>query len=128
MFVSRAGGRLSRELVAGALGRPAALLIAVALSIALGACSASTHTAAQSSSWSATLVPMPGTVAGITPAVPAGPVIEIEGDGIETQRAPRRRAMDETPDDPTEPFSPNYGDPNYGAVPAAEADPVPERA
>jgi len=66
---------------------------------------------------------VPGTVAGITSAVPARPAIEIEGDGIETQRAPRRRAMDKTPDDPTEPFSPNYG-----AVPAAEPDPVREPA
>jgi len=102
--------------------RPAALLLAVALNVALGGCSSigvSTQAAAQSASWNATLAPEPGAVAGITPAVPARPVIEIEGDGIETQRAPRRRATEKTPDDPTEPFSPNYG-----AVPAAEADPV----
>jgi hypothetical protein len=122
MLFSRPGGRLSRGLVAGALGRPAALLLAVVLAVALGGCSSvgvSTQAAAQSASWNATLAPAPGAVADIAPAAPARPAIEIEGDGIETQRAPRRRAMDKTPDDPTEPFSPNYG-----AVPAPEADPA----
>jgi hypothetical protein len=69
------------------------------------------------------LAPGPGTVAGITPAVPARPAVEIEGDGIEAQRAPRRRAADKAPDDPTEPFSPDYG-----AVPTVAPDPVPEPA
>jgi hypothetical protein len=40
-------------------------------------------------------------------------MVEIEGDGLEGQRPPRRRASD-VPDDPTEPYSPNYG-----SVPAA---------
>jgi hypothetical protein len=117
MSLSRVGGRVSRGLVAGALGRPAALLFAVALSAALGACS-SGGAFTQSANWSTALAPVTG--AGTTPPPPAGPAIEIEGDGIETQRAPRR-TLDKAPDDPREPFSPNYG-----AVPAAEA--VPERA
>jgi hypothetical protein len=46
------------------------------------------------------------------------PAAEIEFDGRETQRPPRRRAAPVKPDDPSEPFSPNYGaprQPNDGA-------------
>jgi hypothetical protein len=50
------------------------------------------------------------------------PQVEIEGDGIEGQLPPRRRAED-TPDDPSEPFSPNYG-----AAPAADQGVAPEPA
>jgi hypothetical protein len=38
----------------------------------------------------------------------AGPPVEIEDDGIETQRPPLVRAQ-KLPDDPTQPYSPNYG-------------------
>jgi hypothetical protein len=40
-----------------------------------------------------------------------GPAAEVEFDGLETQRPPRRRAEPAEPDDPAEPFSRNYGAP-----------------
>jgi hypothetical protein len=108
MLLSRAGFPASSGGV-GALVRPAALLI----SLALGACSAA-GPATQSVSWSPTQD---------TAGVP-GPRVEIEGDGMEGQRPPRRHA-NETPDDPKEPFSPNYGSvPTYGAAPAAPGAPA----
>ncbi len=62
--------------------------------------------------------------------VPIRANVELEDDGIEVQRPPvhrRRRA----PDDPTEPFSPNYGaiDPGVAAM-ANESEPwiIPEEA
>jgi hypothetical protein len=36
------------------------------------------------------------------------PPVEIEDDGLEAQRPPRRK-NEQMPDDPAEPFSPNYG-------------------
>lgn len=36
------------------------------------------------------------------------PRVEIEPDGLPAQTPPRRRSLEE-PDDPSEPFSPNYG-------------------
>ena len=51
------------------------------------------------------------------PLQPAG---EIEDDGMEGQRPPRLR-MYEREDDPTQPFSPNYG-----SVPIPHADDSPE--
>ena len=99
--MSRADGRMASLRCAGALWRPAALL----LSLALGACS-SAGTSIESAGW------YPSQVAGPTfvapPAMIRRPLVEIEGDGIEGQLPPRRRT-DEAPDDPTEPFSPNYG-------------------
>jgi hypothetical protein len=92
MYLSRAGFPASCGVV-GALSRPAALL----LSLALGACSAA-GPATQNISWYPTT----------SQAVPAGPRAETEGDGMEGQRPPRRREV-ATPDDPSEPFSPNYG-------------------
>jgi hypothetical protein len=38
----------------------------------------------------------------------AGPPVEVEDDGIEAQRPPPLRAQ-RVPDDPTEPYSRNYG-------------------
>jgi hypothetical protein len=55
-------------------------------------------------------------------AVRNRPQVEIEGDGLEGQRPPRRRA-DDARDDPTEPFSPDYG-----STPAVEAVAAPEPA
>jgi hypothetical protein len=92
MLLSRAGFPASSGGV-GALVRPAALLI----SLALGACSAA-GPATQSVSWSPTQ----------EAAGPPLPRVEIEGDGMEGQRPPRRHASD-IPDNPNEPFSPNYG-------------------
>jgi hypothetical protein len=37
------------------------------------------------------------------------PPVEVEDDGVEAQRPPRLR-MYGRPDDPTQPFSPNYGE------------------
>jgi hypothetical protein len=108
MPLSRAGLSASTGGV-GALARPAALL----LSLALGACSAA-GPATQSANLYATRDQGTGS------ATHAAPLVEIEGDGLESQRPPRRR-VDEapTPDDPTQPYSPNYG-----SVPApAQAPP-----
>jgi hypothetical protein len=86
---------------AGALLRPAALL----LSLALGACS-STAPTTQWVSWKPAL--FAGPTGGLPPAAGERPQVEIEGDGLEGQRPPRKSSETE-PDDPTEPFSPNYG-------------------
>jgi hypothetical protein len=63
---------------------------------------------------------------GASPVPPVSgstrPLVEIEGDGLEGQLPPRRRAED-VPDDPSEPFSPNYG-----AMPAVEPRGQPEQA
>jgi len=58
----------------------------------------------QSASWYPAQVA--GPAAGMPPA--RHPLVEIEGDGLEGQLPPRRRTED-VPDDPSEPFSPNYG-------------------
>jgi hypothetical protein len=44
-----------------------------------------------------------------------GAAAEVEFDGLETQRPPRRRAEPAEPDDPAEPFSRNYGGPRQPA-------------
>lgn len=41
---------------------------------------------------------------------PPPPKVDVEDDGIEAQAPPLRRSQQE-PDDPSEPFSPNYGGP-----------------
>jgi hypothetical protein len=78
----------------------------------------------QSASWYPAQVAGPvGALGPSTQASPqASPQVEIEGDGLEAQRPPRQRANTE-PDDPSEPFSPNYGsvplsDPAPPAAPA----------
>ncbi len=86
---------------AGALWRPAALL----LTLALGACG-SAGPATQWASWSPMLISAPS--GGMPRPMANNPQVEIEGDGLEGQRPPRRRT-EEAPDDPAEPFSPNYG-------------------
>ena len=73
---------------------------ALALALAVGACA----------SGQADRAP-PSSVAGpIAHAAPA----ELEDDGLPAQTPPTYRAATE-PDDPSEPFSPNYGSPNYGS-------------
>lgn len=50
--------------------------------------------------------------------------VQVEGDGLPSQPAPSARVR-QMPDDPSEPFSPNYGGPNPAAVvpkPAATTD------
>ncbi len=61
-----------------------------------------------------------GPVGAVGPSMQAAPQVEIEGDGLEGQRPPRRRAS-AGPDDPSEPFSPNYGSVPVGAPAAAPA-------
>lgn len=97
---------------AGVPGAPGAG-VALLLSLALGGCS-STGATQTGSLFSG---PIPALFAGITEPErerrPAPP-IELEDDGIEAQRPPPLR-MHSAPDDPTQPFSPNYG-----SVPPAE--------
>jgi hypothetical protein len=85
----------------GALHRPAALLrtlIPALATLALGACSAAGPVTQSANLYSAQASP------------PRSYLTQIEGDGLESQRPPRLRAPDDAaPDDPTEPFSPNYG-------------------
>jgi hypothetical protein len=101
MFLSRAGVRSANvPRVKGAL----VWLTALLFSFALAACS-STGSAPQPTSWYATEAP--GAMAGMVP-MRAGPPVEVEDDGIEAQRPPRARVR-ALPDDPAEPYSPNYG-------------------
>jgi len=98
----RIGRCLARLRGAGALWRPAALLI----SLSLGACSSSAGPTTQWASWNPLAIA--GPTGGLPPAAADRPQVEIEGDGLEGQRPPRR-SSEKLPDDPTEPFSPNYG-------------------
>ena len=95
LSVLRAGQPRAR--VTGALGWIAALL----LSHALGACS-TTGATTQAPVWYG--ADAPGQVAGLR----ASPPVEVEDDGIEGQRPPPIRAQ-KLPDDPSEPYSRNYG-------------------
>lgn len=100
--------------VQGALSRPAALLVTLAC-LALGACSTTGATTQPVSYYRAPVGAQIGAY---------GPPVEIEDDGIEAQRAPHKR-VHEIPDDPTQPYSPNYGavlDPMNDA-PAYEHEP-----
>ena len=84
----------------------------------LGACSTAAPSM-QSTSWLSPQSP-PGT-SPVPPALGSTrPLVEIEGDGLEGQLPPRRRAED-VPDDPSEPFSPNYGV-VPSAVPEAQSE------
>jgi hypothetical protein len=97
------------------LCRPPALL----LLLMLNGCS----TAAPSTQWASwSPLPVVGPTAGIPPSTQKRPQVEIEGDGLEGQLPPRQRAEDAL-DNPAEPFSPNYGSPNYGSAPAPAAEP-----
>ncbi len=103
---------ISRMREARALCRlPPALLLLLALS----ACS-SGPAATQVANWAPTVI-APATSSLSSPEADR-PQVEIEGDGLEGQLPPRRSTLD-APDDPTEPFSPNYG-----SVPAPVPTPV----
>jgi hypothetical protein len=55
------------------------------------------------------------------------PHVAVESDGLPSQPPPQMR-IHQLPDDPTEPYSPNYGGPNPAAVarePAKASGPVP---
>lgn len=99
MSLSRAGRRPAKVTVA--LGWVPALVVFAGL----GACS-TVAPSADPNSWQ-TVVLTPG-FATVVAGVGAGRTVEIEDDGLEVQRPPRRRA-EQLPDDPSEPFSPNYG-------------------
>lgn len=93
---------LPPECVIGALSRPTALLIPL-LCLALGACSTTGATGPAATSY------YRAPVTGIDPQLRANaPPVEVEADGIEAQLPPRRR-VHQIPDDPTQPYSPNYG-------------------
>jgi hypothetical protein len=64
-------------------------------------------------------IPQSWNAGGPQPAVAnvRQPRVEMEGDGLPAQTPPLRRERSE-PDDPKEPFSPNYGSPS--APPAAK--------
>lgn len=83
---------------AGASRARAALLISL-VAAAMGGCSA------------AAPLPNSGLVSAFvsTPPRDMRPPVEIEGDGHEAQRPPPMR-MFQREDDPTQPFSPNYGE------------------
>lgn len=69
--------------------------------IALGGCSSASIPQANSGLVSAFVAqPVPR---------PLWPSVELEDDGLEAQRPPRQR-MFSREDDPTQPFSPNYGE------------------
>ena len=53
-------------------------------------------------------------VAGPAHQIARAPAVEVEDDGLPAQTPPPPRNAREA-DDPSEPFSPNYGSPNYGS-------------
>lgn len=87
------------------------VVAAVVSALALGGCAASQQSK-DYQSYSG--VPYPGDaprrVAVATPPGGGRPASVIEGDGLPSQAAPMLRPNSE-PDDPSEPFSPNYGPP-----------------
>ena len=85
---------------ASALGVCARVAV-LAVSVLVGACSS---TAPGTWSTSGYATGNPGRLAGMPPR----PYVEVEDDGREAQLPPLRREH-QLPDDPTEPFSPNYG-------------------
>lgn len=91
--------------------RRLAIVPTVALAVLLSACAQSQH-AYQSQSY---IGAYPGSASDqVAVATPPRPVIE--DDGMPAQHPPRMR-RGAAPDDPSEPFSPNYGPPPWD-VPA----------
>jgi hypothetical protein len=103
---------------AKAFGAPV-WLPALLFACALGGCS---------SSWKPA-PPAPAAIGGASVAS-IRPAAEVEFDGLETQRPPRRRPEPAEPDDPSEPFSPNYGAPRQGddGAPHQPDDSAPRQA
>lgn len=98
MYVSSSGVRPWRCL------RRLLMMAGVAIAVPLAGCAS--RSAKAPSDWPGD----PATrVAGYT-AQSDAPVrrVEMEADGLESQRAPYVRGV-EVPDDPTQPYSPNYG-------------------
>lgn len=83
--------------------RAAMPAVALALALLAGGCAASDKGPA----YVAGPIPFPGDL----PPLPPQPIhqarVEIEADGLPAQLAPRNRRAE--PDDPSEPWSPNYG-------------------
>jgi len=104
MFSLRAGDR-----PASVFKAPAQIAVLV-VAILVSGCS-STGPVAQNANWHAS--DMSGSFAGLLPRPP----VEIEDDGREAQLPPRKRDNLQ-PDDPTEPFSPNYGSVRPASVPS----------
>lgn len=76
------------------------------------------------------MAPLPnsGLISTVVARAPATPPVppDIEADGLEAQRPPRKR-MFERDDDPTQPFSPNYGSVPLPAQPHDEDENHPRR-
>lgn len=105
MYVSSSRGRPSCGLPWGM--RRALYAAAVVLALPFGGCASNS---AQTSAHTAHSWPgNPARVAGYTAhAERPAPRVHTEADGLEGQMHPYRRETQE-PDDPSEPFSPNYG-------------------
>lgn len=101
MFAYRSG---DEPVLAGA--KRSACVLAVAATAALAGC-ASTHP----------------NYAGAVPAPPVqiAQTSELEADGLPAQPAPRIGA-NRVPDDPSQPFSPNYGGVNPSRAPVSDSD------
>lgn len=100
----------------GASYARAALLLSLA-AISLGGCS------------SVAPLPNSGLISAFASSEPARSrvPVDIEDDGREAQRPPPAR-MFERPDDPTQPFSPNYGEVPLPQQPDEAGDVQPARA
>ena len=92
---------------------------AVSLALVLAGCSASRQSQDYQSYAGA---PYPR-VAAAVPSAAVRPAPVIEADGLPAQAAPRMRPRREA-DDPSEPFSPNYGPPPIGVERLRPAVPV----
>jgi len=104
MSLSSAGGW------PGSARRALAQIAALVMAVLVSAC-ASTAPVVQSTAGYAQVAV--SRFAGLSPR----PWVETEDDGREAQLPPRRR-LHPSPDDPTEPFSPNYGSLEPAPVPS----------
>lgn len=96
----------SRVVIAHRASLRSASLVVLALALAAGGCADSRSKYAEAAH-----------VRAVPPQV-AQAEVDLEGDGLPAQVPPLRRATP-APDDPNEPYSPNYGNP--GAQKRAEA-------
>ncbi len=99
--MSRSRLRAARSGSARPGTRPAGAVLCILAALGAGGCQ-TTHRSTQDWVMRAVGAPMAPVVAAVQPKP------EMEADGIEVQAPPRLRQRRE-PDDPTEPFSPNYG-------------------
>lgn len=106
------------ESLSSAVRLPCAVAM-LALSLSLAGCAATKH----SGDYRAQAGGPGQRVALATPPAGGRPQPVIEDDGLPTQAAPRLRRNPE-PDNPDEPFSPNYGPPPVGAAPKRPLPPA----